>query len=150
MCELISKFINFISLFINDRATKLKKDEKRNDFYQKAFYFLRTSYASWSKDFKAPTKEEQTVQEFIEKFNKEYKKNEHFFNWRDKRRFKRYIKIARKHALLWSKPNILLSQIGSMRIKLCQKTILRKIKWLSKKTGRVEEYYKLEKQNKNR
>lgn len=143
MIELISNIVNVLGKFIHDRATKLKREQKRIEFYNKSFDFLRVSYASWSLNSRSPQQEIQTVQQAIDKFNKELIENEPFFSWRDKLRYKSYIRLARKHALLWSKPNALASQINIIRIRLYQKIILRNIKWLSQKNGRVDEYSKL-------
>ena len=133
--ELISNLIKLLSLFVNDRAIKLKKAQKRIEFYNKALIFLKASYSSGSYNYKSTGQQDLTVKEFIHKFNKELIDNFPHFNWLDKRRFKRYIKLAKRHTLLLSKKNILLSRFGLFRIWLCRQQISRKVNWLSKKTG---------------
>lgn len=145
MFTLFSELIKLISLFINDRATKLEKDKKTKEFYLKAFNFLKVCYSSWSLNFKAPIKEEPIVRDFINNFDKELKENEHYFYLIDKIRFRFCVRIARKHALLWSKPNSLKSKINVFRINCCKKTILKKMKRLAKKLGMLEEYNKFPK-----
>ncbi|USQ15533.1 hypothetical protein J2N86_16030 (plasmid) [Legionella lytica] len=143
MLELISNIVNVWSKFIYDRVTKLKRDHKKIEFYNKSYDFMCISYASWSLNSRSPQQEIQTVQQAIDKFNKELIENKPLFSWKDKNRYKNYIRLARKHAFLWSKPNALASQITIIRIRLYQIKILRNIKWLSQKTGRVDEYSKI-------
>ena len=142
MSEIIASFMNLIARFIDDRATKLKKDQKIFEFDKKSFYFLRTSYACWSENFKAPIKRELIVREFIDEFNQEIIENGPYFNWWTKKRYQYYLTLARHHASLWS--NNRMQFIPSY-----QNKILKEMEWLAKRIGEEGMYIRLMDQNKH-
>ncbi len=128
-----------ILYFVDDSYTRLLKNSEKNKFYNLGFDFLKTSYASWTPEFRAPTSINQTVTECIDVFRRQLIENKIYMGWRDKRRFNRYVRLARKHASLWEKKDF-------TGIKKCHKKILSEIKWLAEKTGREKEYEQLPKE----
>lgn len=109
LIELITVLIRSL---VNDRATKLIKDQKTKETYYKAYDFLKICHNSWSLDFKATTKEEPLLRDYINNFEKNLKRDDHFIYYSDKRRLGSYIIIARRHASLWSKPYSLRSKFN--------------------------------------
>lgn len=133
---LLLAVVTLIFYFIDDSYTRLLKNSEKTKFYNLGFDFLKTSYASWSPEFRAPTAINQTVAECIDAFRRQLIDNKIYMRWRDKCRFNRYIKLARKHASLWEKKDI-------AGVELCHKKILSEIKWLAERTGREKEYQQL-------
>lgn len=137
MCELISSILNFISHFIDDSATRLKKGEKRNDFNNKAFEFLNICLVSWGTNCKANSKKNQTVEECIDKFRQELIKNKIYMGWRNNRRFDWCVRLAKKHAFMWSNPHTI------EKAERYQYKILKELDWLAQRTGREVEFNKI-------
>ncbi|KTD16890.1 hypothetical protein [Legionella jordanis] len=135
---LLLAVVTLIFYFIDDGYTRLLKNSEKNKFYNLGFDFLKISYASWSPECRTPTSKNQTVAECIDAFRRQLIENKIYMGWQDKRRFNRYVRLAKKHAALWEK--------GDMKgVEKYHKTILSEIKWLAERTGREKEYEQLNK-----
>lgn len=130
--------VTILFYFIDDNYTRLLKNSEKFKFYNLAFDFLRTSYASWSPGASSPTLTSQTVAEHIDTFRQKLIENKIYMGWRDKCRFNRYVKLAQKLATAWSVNDIKV-------VNKHQINILSELKWLAQKLGREVEYTKLKK-----
>lgn len=103
---LLLAIVTLVFYFIDDGYTRLLKNSEKNKFYNLGFDFLKTSYASWTPEFRAPTSINQTVAECIDAFRRQLIENKIYMGWQDKRRFNRYVRLAKKHAALWKKKDM--------------------------------------------
>lgn len=133
---LLLAVVTLIFYFIDDGYTRLLKNSEKNKFYNLGFDFLKTSYASWSPEFCAPTSSNQTVAECIDAFRRQLIEKKIYMGWQDKRRFNRYVTLAQKHASFWEKNDM----INVMKY---QNKILWELEWLAEKIGRKKEYEQL-------
>ncbi|HHF7367443.1 TPA: hypothetical protein ACPSKY_002576 [Legionella bozemanae] len=128
--------VTLIFYFIDDSYTKLLKKVEINKFNKLAYDFLRVSFASWSLEFKAPTSQSQTVEEHIDQFRQNLLENKIYMGWREKRRFNRYVQLAKNHGLAWSANKF-------NDVSKAQQKILIEMEWLSKRIGKETEFKKI-------
>ncbi|MFO9066397.1 hypothetical protein SC828_05045 [Legionella pneumophila serogroup 1] len=136
LTTIILVIVTLLFHFIGDSYTRLLKNTERHKFYNKAFDFLRASIANWGPDCHTTTGTGETVEEFINGFEKDLIENKIYLNIWDKIRCNKYIRLAKKLAHSFQ------DQQFDHALKI-QKLILKQMKKLSKKIGREPEYKKL-------
>ncbi len=136
LTTIILVIVTLLFHFIGDSYTRLLKNTERHKFYNKAFDFLSASFANWGPDYHTTTGTGETVEEFINVFEKDLIENKIHLNLCDKRRCNKYIRLAK--ILAYSFRDQKLKR--SLKI---QKKILKQMKKLSKTIGREPEYQRL-------
>lgn len=126
--------------FVGDSYTRLIKNSEINKFNKLAYDFLKISFASFGLKDSAQTSQELTVGEFIDKFRQDLIENKIYMGWIDKRRFKRYVKLAMSLA---KEHDFLHSENKFPFIRRYQEKILADLKILSKKIGQETEFNEL-------
>lgn len=130
--------VTFLIHILGDSYTRLIKKKCELKFLDEAYNFLYQTLCSWDNQSIVPIPNKQiTVEENIDGFYKKLIKNNLYLLYWNRRKIKKYIDLARKHASSWNNPVELSEKLPKIRDKIfCE------MEQLSKKIGKESEFKK--------
>lgn len=136
--------ITVIIHFFGDSYTNLIKSIATLSFKRDAFNFLNLSFGSWRPQDQSPADPQQTVVQNIDNFARRLIESKIYFSCCDKRRFKKYINLAREYAEAWNRwPG------NGNEVNQLQRKIIQEMTNLAPEIGEEAQIQRLRRENPN-
>lgn len=134
--------VTFVMHLLGDSYTRLIKNNMALSFKRQAFNFLNLSFSLWRPRDSSPTNPQITVDQNIDRFSRTLIENQIYLSYCDKKRFNKYVTLAREYADAWNDwPN------NGNEVNRLQRSILQEMMVLAPEIGEENQIQTLRNEN---